>query len=276
MTAAAQNKTKRRLPEQVTLNRRRYYDLHDGTKLPSVTTILAIAINKPALPGWAAKTVAEEALTNLPRLVKMSRTRRDEAVSWLKGRPYAQRDDAAAAGTAAHQIAEAHVLGQPYPMPDPDSPAGQTLAQFVRFLADWEPQFEATEAVCANLDVGYAGTLDAIATLPMLGNQLLVVDYKTGRTGPYPEWALQIAAYARAQWLWLRDGTKVPMPAVDGAVILRLRPESYGLYRLDADLDDLVEVFAAAAVLAGWMQDADTAGPFSARLAIPDPDAVEN
>jgi hypothetical protein len=239
VTPRAAAKPKGRLPEQVTLHRKRYYDLHDGTKLPSVTTILSTALNKPALVGWAAKTVAEEALTNLPQIVKMSRTDRDGAVKFLKGRPYAERDDAANAGTKAHELAEAYVLGKPYEVPAPDTDLGKTLAQFVKFLEEWRPEFEATEAVVANVTVGWAGTLDAIARIPALGNRLLVIDYKTSKSGPYAEWGLQIAAYARSEFLWLPDGTKTEMPAIEGAAVLRLRPDFYAVHEVTADLDDL-------------------------------------
>lgn len=273
MTAAT--KTGKRLPEQVTLHRKRWYDLHDGTKLPSVTTILSTALNKPALPGWAAKVVAEEAMANLPQIVRMSRTDRDGAIKFLKGRPYAQRDDAAAAGTKAHELAEAYVLGKPYEVPDESSDLGRTLAQFVRFLDDWQPVFEATEAVVANVTVGYAGSLDAIARIPGLGNRLLVIDYKTSKSGPYPEWALQTAAYARAEHLWLPDGTKVDMPKVEGAAVLRLRPNLYALHPVDADLDELLACFAAARHLASWALDADTTTPFAAaQKAAPAPEEV--
>lgn len=263
MTAA---KPKGRLPEQVTLHRKRYYDLGDGLKLPSVTTILSTALNKPALPGWAAKVVAEEAMANLPKLVRMSRADRDGAVKFLKGRPYAQRDDAATAGTKAHDLAESYVLGKPYEVPAPDTPLGQTLAQFVKFLEDWRPEFEATEAVVANVTGGWAGTLDAVARIPALGNRLLVIDYKTSKSGPYAEWGLQVAAYARAEFLWLPDGTKTDMPPIDGAAVLRLRPDFYALHELTADLDDLVAAFTAARHVASWALDADEDNPFSKKL----------
>lgn len=263
---AAKAAGKGRLPEQVTLHRKRYYDLHDGTKLPSVTTILSTALNKPALPGWAAKVVAEEALANLPKIVRMSRTDRDGAIKFLKGRPYAQRDEAANAGTKAHALAEAYVLGKPYEVPDADTDLGRTLAQFVKFLEEWRPEFEATEAVVANVTHGWAGTLDAIARIPALGNRLLVIDYKTSKSGPYAEWGLQIAAYARAEWLWLPDGSKTEMPKVDGAAVLRLRPNMYALHELTADLDDLVAAFAAARHVASWALDADDDNPFSKKL----------
>ena len=38
------------------------YEL-DGKRIPSVTTVLGV-INKPGLPYWAAKLVAEEAINH--------------------------------------------------------------------------------------------------------------------------------------------------------------------------------------------------------------------
>jgi hypothetical protein len=263
------------VPAQVELNRRRYYRLEDGTQLPSVTTILSLAISKPALIGWAAKTVAQQAMDNLPRLIRMSRGEEDEAVKWLKGRPYAQRDEAANAGTAAHAVAEAHILGQPYVIPEPGSPAGKTLAQFQRFLADWSPEFEATEAVVTNETYGYAGTLDALARIPALGDHLVVLDYKTGKTGPYAEWALQTVAYMRGEYLWLKDGTKTPMPTAQGVAVLRLRPNGYALHVLEGDLDKAFQAFAAAAVLAGWVLDTNDSDPWSIALPTPAMEVTE-
>src|SRR3954471_15419459 len=133
--------------------------------LPSVTTILGVALNKPALPGWAAKVVAEEAMSELPKLVRMSRTERGNAVKYLKGSPYKQRDEAGAAGTLVHKLIEAHTLGKPFRVPEADSPVGQTLGQFVRFLEEHKPVFEASEAVVASYSGQYAGTLDAICRI---------------------------------------------------------------------------------------------------------------
>lgn len=252
-------------PAQVTgPGGKRYYNLHTGESLISVTSVLSLALNKPALPAWAARVVAEQAMSNLPRLVRMSRGQTDEAVRWLKGRPYAERDQAANIGTLAHAAAEARILGQPYDPPDPDSDQGKCLAQFERFLADFNPQYEATEAVVASTVYGYAGTLDAIVRVPLVGDGLLVLDYKTSRTGPYPEWALQVVAYQHADVMWLPDGTRVPMPDTTGCAVLRLRPDSYALHVLDADIGEVFDAYLAALRLAQWVNDTDRSPVWSA------------
>ena len=49
--------------------------------------------------------------------------------------------------------------------------------------------------------------------------------------GVYPEAGLQMSAYRRAKVCWLRDGSRVPMPATaEVGVVLHLRPEGYRLY----------------------------------------------
>jgi hypothetical protein len=74
----------------------------------------------------------------------------------------------------------------------------------------------------------YAGTLDAILHLPkhvdLFGNGHVVVDYKTSAKGPYPEVALQLAAYRNADFAVLADGTKVDIPEITGGAVLSIVP----------------------------------------------------
>jgi hypothetical protein len=139
------------------------------------------------------------------------------------------------------------------------------LANFERFEREWEPTWHASEMVVANPTVGYAGTLDyLIGATGRIGDALrargyhvdpdtaIMGDTKTGGDwitpedgsaphpkilssghvhGVYPEAGLQMSAYAHAEVCWLRDGSRVPMPAVAPVgVILHLRPEGYHLY----------------------------------------------
>jgi hypothetical protein len=66
---------------------------------------------------------------------------------------------------------------------------------------------------------GYAGTSDMLATHPTMGRCIL--DWKTG-SGPWPEMAIQLAAYAAADNLVV-GGQDTPMPRVDtlGVVMVR-------------------------------------------------------
>lgn len=233
----------------------RYYrDPKDGTLYPSATNVIDTALAKPALKGWAAKVTAEAAVANLPELVRRCRTDRSGAAAWLKGQPFAALEAAGALGTQLHDLAEAHVLGKPLTAPDADGDAGLMLANFAAFLQDFRPQYEAAEMTVVNRTVGYAGTLDALARIPaVLDGALCVVDYKTGATGPYPEWALQVGAYARGEAAWLKDGTEVAMPKVSGGLILRIRPNGYALHQVRPDaMDALAETFAAMVTVTRW------------------------
>jgi hypothetical protein len=107
----------------------------------------------------------------------------------------------------------------------PEHAAGY-LAGFDRFLAGHTPGFLATEQTVYSRRYGYAGTFDLLATLP--GRGLVLVDVKTGNR-VYPEVCLQLAAYAAADFIGHPDGTEQPLPAIQAAAVLHLRPGGYQL-----------------------------------------------
>lgn len=139
------------------------------------------------------------------------------------------------------------------------------LEHFARFERDWKPDWTASEMVVANHTDGYAGTLDyTIGGSGLIGSMLrrrgyqvpkgvdimgdtktggtILVDEETGAVTPrittaghvhgvYPEAGLQMSAYRQAEVAWIRDGSRVPMPATAKVgVVLHLRPEGYWLY----------------------------------------------
>ena len=74
---------------------------------------------------------------------------------------------------------------------------------------------------------GYAGTFDAIATLPGVG--VVLLDVKTGNR-VYPEVCLQLAAFAAAEFIGDPDGvTEQPLPEVHAGAVLHLQPGGYRL-----------------------------------------------
>lgn len=86
---------------------------------------------------------------------------------------------------------------------------------------------------------------------------MLLGDTKTGGElgvkGVYPEAALQMSAYRKAGVAWLRDGTKVPMPAThDRGVVLHLRPEGYRVIPIACG-DDVFAQFCIAQRAAEWV-----------------------
>jgi hypothetical protein len=118
--------------------------------------------------------------------------------------------------------------------------------------------------VVGNRTDGYAGTLDYLLRSPLIAAELqvpadtvLMGDTKTGGEldikGVYPEAALQMSAYRRAEVAWLRDGSTVPMPAAHGVgIVLHLRPEGYRVIPVTCD-DDVYAAFRIIQQAAAWV-----------------------
>jgi hypothetical protein len=234
-----------------------YRDPATGQKLRRVTTILGQGYPKPELVFWSANLTAADAFANLPELVRSSRRPEDReaAYDWLRKGHIRKKEDRGDVGRAAHDLVEAHVLGTPLPEALlSDEEMGVYLDHFLRFVADWEIVFEASEMTVGNFTDGWAGKLDylfrsrliaALLRVPL--DTLFIGDTKTGgeldEKGVYPEAGLQMAAYRRAEVCWLRDGSQVPMPAVHSTgIVLHLRPEGYRPMPLLCG-DDVYEAF---------------------------------
>lgn len=234
----------------------------------SVTTIIGGGVPKPALLPWGIKSVAEGAVTKRDTLRAMLNDCKtpeacadghfceacDQTVRWLKSVPYTKRDRAADLGTLIHAWIEAHRLGKPMPVCPPD--VIPYLRAFERFLADFNPVYEATEASVYNRTQRYAGTLDAIVTLQLplaAAPARFILDAKSGK-GVYPEVGLQLAAYRYAEFIGLPDGGEAPMPAVDGALALHLAPLRYRLIEVRAD-EDVFRSFLFAREVFRWQEE---------------------
>ncbi|MDJ0460644.1 hypothetical protein [Streptomyces sp. H27-C3] len=245
-----------------------YRDKVTGDKYRRVTTILSQGSTKgDVLAMWAANLVAEVAFDNLPTLIRASlRTEtRTKMYDWLRRAPLRKKDERADIGSAVHSIIEAHVLGEPMPADLVDAPEmAPYLHNFLRFVEEWQVTFEASEMVVGNRTAGYAGTLDYLLRSPLIAarfeipaDTVLMGDTKTGGEldvkGVYPEAALQMSAYRKAEVAWLRDGSTVPMPATHSTgVVLHLRPEGYRLIPVVCD-DQVFAAFRIVQQAADWM-----------------------
>lgn len=239
-----------------------YYHMPDGRKLMSVTTVIEHGIPKPGLVHWAAIEVAKCAMDYLPRLLRArGEEARENVYQWLRRAAERRRDSAADLGTSIHDAVEASILGTPWP--EPTDEQRPFLDAFARFCDRWQPDWEASEMVVANLEHGWAGKGDAWARLilPNLGPKpiLIIIDWKSGKN-IYPEVALQLSAYARAEVAWLRDGTMVTPPQPQHAAVVHLRPDKYpktGGYRIrPVDISDATyAAFCnAQATAEGWVK----------------------
>lgn len=155
-------------------------------EVPSITTV--IGQQHLDLTGWAshmatsnliADTRLPEAIGSPAKLKTLARQSNDAAERF--------RDEAAARGDRVHNYAEQvalRAMGMPHTMPE----AREILAQhseagFADRFDEWWHNFQvkplAAEITVWNNTVGYAGTLDLVATI---GGRVCLIDYKTRGT----------------------------------------------------------------------------------------------
>lgn len=188
----------------------------DGAWVPGVTTLIGKGLPKPAIPYWAARTVAEWVADNPDLTEDLKRLGgRGPVVAFLKEIPWQKRDDAAIRGTDVHALAEQLVHGEQVDVPE-------HLAAHVQGYVDWldkaqpEPLF--TECAVGSRTWQYAGTFDLIARID---GRVGLWDVKTS-SGVYGEMALQLAAYAHADFLVNADGQEEPLPEIEEIGVLHV------------------------------------------------------
>ena len=180
----------------------------DGKPVPGVTTLLGKGLPKPALPYWSAKAVAEFVVDNPEQVDQIRSLGRGPAVAALKAIPWQARDEAAVRGADVHSLAEELLHGREVDVPE-------HLVAYVDGYVRWLDEFDVTpvltERQVASRAHWYAGTFDAIVDL---GGERWLLDWKTSK-GVYGSTALQVAAYAGAEFYVDDDGAEQPVPQVD-------------------------------------------------------------
>jgi len=249
----------------------------DDERMWSVTTIIG-ALDKPALLYWAAEQTALAAVASAKSLpARIDEEGAAEVVKWLRDarfrRNKAERS-AAELGTAVHEACESYALtGQ---RPDVDAEVQPFLDQFDAWAQEFQPEYQAAEVTVYNPTYGYAGTCDAFLTV---GGVRFIADYKTTRksfdnrgnpTGPYPEVALQLAAYRHAEMaaVWrprrmeqyrrryyllgqAEREMAVPVPEVDTGLVIHITPDHCDAYPVECG-PDIFEAFLFVQEAARW------------------------
>lgn len=201
-------------------------------KFVSVTSVIG-TLDKPALRYWAAKQVATYAVEEKDLWIPIANNDPKAALDLIKGAPWRTTENSAALGSAVHAAVEARIIGSDVDVETLADDVKPFVKQFLIFEEMFTPEWEMSEATVLSYKHGYAGTVDAIATfnrpdLGLVGRYL--IDWKTGKSGPYPDAALQMAAYRHADVVLLPNGTETPLPATDGAIVVKVRPRSYEVY----------------------------------------------
>lgn len=237
----------------------------DGKPVPGVTTLLGKGVPKPAIPYWAARTVAEYVADNPDGVEALRGVGRDGMVNALKGIPWTKRDEAAIRGTDVHALAEQVIHGNAVEVPE-------HLAGYVEGYVRWLDEF-GVEPVLTERSVGsrehrYAGRFDFIGFVRALGDEVWALDWKTSK-GVYGETALQVAAYASAEFYVDDDAPNDELPLPQATRIGVVHVTEFGSWLYDLGAPDLAfRHFLAAKAVADGVAWRD--GLIGEPLAVPD------
>lgn len=228
----------------------------DDIRFWAVTTILG-CLDKPALIYWAAGLSADAAIAvakSLPQ--RIEEEGHDQVWKWIRDarfrKPKGQRS-ATELGTAVHDACEQYAITGV--RPSVDAEVMPFLDRFDEWVTLWQPEYIAAELTVYSPTYGYAGTADGFFKIQ---GTPLIFDYKSTRKGnddrgkpshPYPEVALQLAAYRYAEmaaawrprrheafkrryYLMGEDEREmaVEVPPVEGGVVVHITPDHCHAY----------------------------------------------
>lgn len=253
----------------------RFYDLPDGSSLPSVTTILS-AINKPALVNWSAKVEREAILKAAAELwqdipwpdakapaPKMSVMAYLATLSDRVGTEKANvklKNKAGDIGSEIHALAE-WTLRQELKQEVGKRPPASDPAEW-GFMAwqDWRKSVNMVprliEQTVWSEKHGYAGTMDLACEidLPVGGRGEVVTDWKSGKA-IYAESLLQVSAYAEA--LLEMGHAERPLHGLIVRVPKLMDDPAFETRFLEQrEMTDLFKVFQSVIVLWRWLEKA--------------------
>ena len=228
----------------------RYYRWQ-GRELPSVTTIRRMAGLPHGLHQWAINQVISWALDNWSIITdRLSSGELALVRHELRGAATAERDRAAALGTAVHDAAaEGRDLTEVDPL----------IAPRLRQYLDWQDtsniEILASEFQIWNLTQGYAGTVDLLGRFP--NSEVWLIDLKTGK-GLYGEHALQLMPYMMAEFSGEDDVIDERVTAllheVAGIALLHFTEDHWEFHGIRADRPTW-DAFRGLLMFATWMAD---------------------
>ena len=214
-----------------------YRNKETGQQVPGVTTILKV-LPAQKLDDWKIRKAVELTLKGETGWKK--KPPNENLITWLMSAGEREANVKAKIGTAAHNFAEDHVLGN-----KPDKEALNKKEQyhvdcFLNFVRDHEPKPVLVEKVVTHIDEKtgiplYCGTIDLVADLK--DGYRWLVDYKASAGSAKAQYALQGAAYKYATHWIDDDGLLQPMPSTERSAVVLLNggdpDKGYRMYRMD-------------------------------------------
>jgi hypothetical protein len=201
-----------------------------------VTTLISGGMPNGGLVTWAGRKVADCALDERDVWEPLADRSREAAWDYLSKAQYRDRDAAANRGTLVHALAERLARGEEVDVPE--ALTGH-VDSYLEWREVWRPTDELIERMVVNRAQRYAGTFDAIATVPGWNDDgtaaRVLYDIKTARTGAYPSTALQLSAYRYGETMVEPDGgDEQPVPEVDACAVLHIRADGFSFIPIDA------------------------------------------
>jgi hypothetical protein len=174
--------------------------------VPGATKILDV-ISKPALVPWALKVGVDwleknffhdEDASSKKTNVYKSRMALDPLLKGIKSAYRSTSKDALNIGTLTHDWVEAainwKIAGGDIPKMPKQEEAVNSISAFQKWVGENVVEWQSTEEKVYHRKYKYAGTVDARA---IINGEYCVIDWKTSKR-VYPEYHLQVAAYAKA------------------------------------------------------------------------------
>lgn len=212
-------------------------------KVPSVTSVLDM-LPAPYLRKWNSKITAEHAISNLDDIVQMASKSKTKAIEWLKGAPDRELNKAADIGDRVHNLLEELIND---PLTAVDDELAPYIDGFYQFLDRFEPEWLFVEKPIFSMTHLYAGSFDAICKIK---NKNYMLDFKTTRSGISAKVAMQLAAYSRADVMFI-DGEEYQLPEIHAGAALWLRPDKWSFQPLRID-DDVFHTFLSLRRVFEW------------------------
>lgn len=229
-----------------------YVEPQSGEKAPGVTSIISM-LPKPFLTFWAAKMTAEAAVDNIDAVAALAKADPEAAVDMLKGAHRRYTKARADVGSKAHDMFERMIRGENVRR------VGMELEPYRRHFAEFldtvQPELVSAEDVMWSDTHNYAGSSDAIlrVTDETVGPVLVMADWKTSAKA-YPDVALQLTAYSRADRIISPDGSSRPMPEIAAGAVLHVTPERWEFIPVRVD-DEVFRFFLALREIFEWERD---------------------
>lgn len=248
-----------------------------GRDYPRVTSIKGVIGSGDALINWAAACVDAEVKALVQSHLDGKLDREGLLICLqdpdLKACHTRLRDRKADYGTLFHRIAEDYGRGDSFAVYDVEPSHMDIAAAFRAWLAEFEPNYIATEFSVISDTHGYMGTCDAICEI---GGRRVMIDYKTSKAA-YKEFAIQMAAYRYADMYVQKAGPErkdrtgkylpvegpYPMPQVDACCVLLASPEGCRLMDMSVT-EGTFEAFLAAKRIYEFQREHPEAAPVGA------------